>query len=144
MTPLTVPIRPGDCGLVFGIPLSEPEFCESLRGSSGRDWVKHFSSWYGDPLAKSLWEDYYVPGVIEPADRLIEVARGLGVATYRECRLEDLGEVAGRHAVLTLVSHWQENGAVELRNGMCEKEQFAGALPKDYRGLLDLMICQSI
>jgi hypothetical protein len=137
-------VKPRDCGLAFGLPLTEAEFRDGLDPQSPQDWVKHFRSWYGDPLPDALWSDYYLPEVVAPARQLIQSAGRIGVTVYPSFSLENLAEVAGRHIVLTLVSHWLEDGSVELSNGVYSAECFATALPDEYHYLLDLMICQSI
>lgn len=137
-------VKPEDCGLAFGLPLTEDEVRSGLEESSAKHWVKHFSACYGNPQPERLWPDYYVREVAAPASQLIQTVKKMGVTVYRNCSLAQLSGIAERHSVLTLVSHWIEDEAIELSDGVHPVDLVASAFPAGYKKVLDLMICQSI
>jgi hypothetical protein len=139
-------VKPADCGLAFGLPLDRDEFESGLLETSSKDWAKFFSASHPEALPNALWTEFYVPEIVEPAMAIIGIAERLNVTIYRACTLADLSYAADRHAVLTLVSHWVEDGAggIELSDDLHPVEKVAAALPTGYNRLLDLMICQSI
>ena len=144
MTALEKLVKPCDCALAFGLPLTEEEVRSELSASSNKDWIKHFSAFYPKLSLDTLWRGFYVPEVVRPVQQLIQTAQSLGVTVYPACSLQQLTEAAAKHDVLTLVSHWTADGEVELRDGLHSPQNVAELFPAGYDGVLDLMICQSV
>lgn len=124
-----LPVRPGECVMVFGIPTSRSGFVRHLAHRERHDFV---------PKVCPAWPAYErLLDQIEPAiAHMIE----LGVAVRREAPLQQLTEACRSSRVVVLFSHWTDD-RVEFDDGLQAIDEVTAAVPSMFNGVIDLCVC---
>ena len=125
----TVPVRPDQCAMLFGVPIEEREFRPALADPA-RDFVRNCC-----PIWPLFRREVAVPGA-----SLIAHARSLGVTIHTGATPETIAEACGVAAVVVIVSHWVAS-RVEFRDGMHPIDAVVDAVPDAFDGFVDLLIC---
>lgn len=132
--------KPSDCFLGVALPLSKEDL-EVHWDNTEADFIQHMKSSRSYTSPKDLWEVYQ-----KPANSLIkmmeEVSR-LGVNVIKRLQSDDLAQVSSR--AITIFAHYSTgHNKAELSDGLISPDQLANCLPKDYTGVVDLTLCNSI
>lgn len=126
-------VRPEECIIGFGIPLSEEAFRRHLQDSECRDFVKS---------QRLTWEKYrYL--FADPCAKVLKHLQTWGVTVVEELTLPRLTAIfLHPPRVIILFAHWSDaDGTVELAEGLVASEQIAAVVPGDYAGIFDLCVC---
>jgi len=129
-------IRPEQCVIAFGIPLTETGFRADLARDD-KDFAKQFQYWgrYHSEIASTV-------------ERLEPVLRGLGVQVVRDVPLNEFGQLFRKpeFRVVTLFSHWQkadgvQEASVEFADGLKKVSSIVDEVPDSFSGVIDLCVC---
>lgn len=120
-------VRPSDCAIAFGIPVSTSEILQKSN--------KGFAS------------QFHVKGRIEEFAKDHEMT----TAAMKQCdaqvvtnlTLQRFRELFNRHAVVVLFSH-AENGTIEFEDGFVDVDTVAAQIPQGFDGVVDITTCYSI
>jgi hypothetical protein len=101
-------IKPGDCTLAFGIPLSQDEFMADCE-SEDKDFFKTFDVW-------KCYEHLFISHFREIEPVLLD----LGVTVIHRLTLNDFGHLFknSKAKIIILFTHWKEE-----KNHTCFKQQ---------------------
>lgn len=133
---LSVAIKPSDCVLAFGIPVTT-DFNHNIAIDNCRSDPHRFINQTptGRPLGRAEYE------LILPEDR-VEAIRAVGVRVETEVDSMRLSQLMlSSHKVVVLFTHWH-GSAIELYDGFAECEIILGMIPaKGPSKIIDLSIC---
>lgn len=124
--------KPGNCIIGFGIPTSENGFFNCYIDNVDNRFAKGFSSF-----------PEYQSQFIQPYKRISSRMITLGTRIVPDLTLSQFGSMfdrSGVHAVI-LFSHWQDNGAIEFKDGFADINSIIDHVPRGYAGILDLCVC---
>ncbi len=123
-------VTPRDCVFALALPTTRQEY-DVDRGR--RD--KEFAGIY------PVWERYRQE-VAAPAQRNLSRMEKLGATVVRRITLGDFGRLFQREfAVIILMAHYRESGAIELADGFAEVDAVLEVIPRDAERILDLGAC---
>jgi hypothetical protein len=100
---LTSATPPAHCALAVAVPLDEAAFRADLDAGAAMDFARGMLSGR-EPQA--TWQKDGAP-LAALCGRLLDTARRLGVTVVPAATLDDLGDLFGRHEVVTIVAHWK-------------------------------------
>lgn len=122
-------IKPSECVLGFGVPVTEKAFRQSLKDPK-RDFASLFPSW-------SRYEAEWISDL----NAVMPDLRKWGVRVLEEVTLASFAiQVSTQPAATILFSHTR-GGAIEMADGMNSPETLVELVPCDYTGTLDLAAC---
>ena len=123
-------IKPGQCALAFGIPLSRDDF-DNDREHPNKGFAKKFHgnwNWYVREFAGFF--DLFRPHLIE-----------LGVKLHPALTFEKFEALFSQEFdVIILFSHW-EREAIEFHDGLVEYPKIVERIPGGFDRILDLSVC---
>jgi hypothetical protein len=125
-------VKPRDCVIAFGIPITREAFFHALRTPQGRDFV---------PNCCPDWQDYYFQ-IVSYTDRFVPLLEQLGAVVVRDVSLKKFGELLreAQQTVVILFSHWRSE-AVEFADGLAPVPAVVREVPNSFRGIVDLCVC---
>lgn len=125
-------MKPRDCVIAFGIPITREAFFHALLTPQGRDFV---------PNCCPDWQDYYFQ-IVSYTDRLVPLLEQLGAVIVRDVSLKKFGELLRQpqQPVVILFSHWRSE-AVEFADGLAPIPAVIREVPNSFRGIVDLCVC---
>ena len=124
-------MRPSDCILAFGIPMSEAEF-QDAKDDAKRDFVRNCCP---------VWQVYDFD-IISHFEEVTPHFQRLGVQIIRALSLTDLRDLFINNPGKTIIlfSHWDDD-SVEFFNGMAPSDAIVREVPSDFTGIIDLCVC---
>lgn len=124
-------MKPSDCILAFGIPVSETEFWDA-KDDEGRDFVTNCCP---------VWQVYNLD-IISHFEELAPHFQRLGVRIIRALRLTDLRDlfIDNSDKTIILFSHWKDD-SMEFFDGMASSDAVVREVPSDFTGIIDLCVC---
>ncbi len=124
-------MTPSDCVFALALPSTRQEF-DADRGRQDKEFAGIYPVW-----------ERYRQEVAAPALRNLSRMQKLGATVVRRVTLDDLGQLFERDfAVIILMAHWRESGAIELADGFAEVDAVLEAIPCGTERILDLGACQ--
>lgn len=142
-------IKPGDCALAFGIPLSKEAFDRAVSRAkanprSPESFVSQFLK--KSSSGEEAW-DRYERNVVSVFEELRPELKALGADIFTDVTLDGLGEIfaSEKHSVITLFTHKDEGfeDLIEFSGGFADAEEVTGKIPHGYKGFVDLSVCHS-
>jgi len=128
------PVKPGNCVLAFGIPLSVEGF---------------LNAWELPPFPQSYvrayeggWKAYESSRFLVTFNRLKPEFDRLGASLRADITLDEFGNLFhdDRYSVITLFSHW-DGDQVEFCGGFADIPAIVERAPADFDGVVDLCVC---
>jgi hypothetical protein len=101
------PVRPSDCALAIGVPITREAFLRDLKSPDMKDYAFHFKRMNFIPGVS----DEYFGNLFEPTAKVVrrvcDEVEALGVHVVRAAELCHLVDLLSRFKVVTLVTHWR-------------------------------------
>jgi hypothetical protein len=126
-------VRPDECLIGFGIPLSEEAFQRQAQSPDSRDFIRS---------QRLTWNSYRFR-FADSCQKVLEHLRLWGVRVVGELTLQAFADAFSRPPrVIILFAHWSDtDGTVELADGLVSCERLVDLVPKDFSGAFDLCVC---
>lgn len=124
-------MKPSDCIIAFGLPTDEEEFWEA-KDDVRRDFVRNCCP---------AWQAYRYD-IVSHLEQIEPYYEGLGVRVVHGLKLSGLRELlsANSDKVFILFSH-RKDDSVEFFDGMASPEAIVREIPANFRGIIDLCVC---
>jgi hypothetical protein len=123
-------IKPVDCAICIGIPVSRRQYLFHQKGSAF--WRKHYRDY-----------DTYRNELVTRYKRYIKPLKtSYGVKIISNCSLGKLRRTFLRGYKLVVIFTHSESGKVELFRGLVDFATLAGAIPDEWMGVIDLYACE--
>jgi hypothetical protein len=126
-------VRPDECVIGFGIPLSEEGFRRQAQNPKGGDFIRS---------QRLTWEKHHYL-FVDSCLKILPHLRRWGVKVVEELTLQALADVFSHPpAAIILFAHWRDSdGTVELADRLVAPEEIVGLVPKDFNRIMDLCVC---
>lgn len=105
--PTRQPVKPHECALAVGIPLTREQFIEDLSRPDLKDFASHVRR---ENLQPDVSNEYYwgrYEGSVRVARRVCEEVKALGVTVCLTVTPGELTELLRNFKVVTFVTHWR-------------------------------------
>jgi len=127
-----VTVRPDECIIGFGIPLSEEAFRRQAENPNGGDFIRS---------QNLTWPEYRWV-FADPCQNILPHLRAWGVGIVEGLTLQTLGGIFSKPPrTIILFAHWSSDGRIELTDGLVSSEQVVSVVPNDFAGIMDLCVC---
>lgn len=120
-----------NCAIAICIPITKDEFNACRTDPHGRELALGVS-----------WRQYQTD-IVDIFKRLRPKWKAAGVEIYTSVDLKLLEQIfTHQWDAVILISHWR-NQTIELFDGMIDIERVTKAISPDFKGVLDLCVCNS-
>ncbi len=120
-------VKPRDCAIAFGIPVSMEDF----QRNPVRGFARQFFNQKG--RIERFVDDYKLTS---------RVMKCCEACVVTHLTLERFGDLFNRHQVVILFSH-AESGTVEFHEGLFEIDKIVEQISKSFDGIVDITMCFS-
>jgi hypothetical protein len=105
--PTQQPVRPPDCALAVGVPLTREQFLSDIANPDVKDYAFHFKRKnFLVGASDEFYFDLFEPSA-KVARRVCDEVEAMGVTVRRDAHLNDLTDLLRKFKVVTLVTHWR-------------------------------------
>lgn len=123
----------------LAIPYRREHFLEWCSRKS--DFFRMMVNQYRTDDISEIWS-YYKNTAKLVGDNLQKLKK-IGVTIKEECDLNDIAAVTDYDVIIVIAHKQEQPEAIELWNGIVTPNEFADAIPKDFKGTIDLTCCNS-
>jgi hypothetical protein len=101
------PVKPSDCALAVGVPITREAFVRDLEKPALKDYASHFKQLnFLSGVSNEYYADLFEASA-KVARRVCDEVEALGVCVVRAADLGDLSNLLARFKVITIVTHWR-------------------------------------